>query len=100
MKNLLTLFAVATALGSATVSAADAGAGKEKAVICAGCHGVDGKAFNPEWPNLAGQNDKYIIAQLKAFKDGSRKNPMMSPMAQGLSDSDMENIAAYFSSLK
>lgn len=82
------------------MAAGDAAAGKAKAATCAGCHGANGKAANPSWPNLAGQNAAYIVSQLKAFKAGTRKNPMMSPMAKPLSDADMANLAAYFSSLK
>ena len=82
---------VANAAGSAS-------AGQSKATTCIACHGVDGNSVNPEWPNLAGQNGSYIVKQLKAFKSGSRQNPTMSPMAQPLSDQDMEDLAAYFSS--
>ena len=80
-------------------SAGDAAAGKEKSATCVACHGADGISPNELWPNLAGQKEAYIIKQLKAFKDGSRKDPMMSPMAAPLSDEDIENLAAYFSSL-
>jgi len=51
------------------------------------------------WPNLAGQKAGYLVLQMKAFRDGTRNNPMMSPMAAGLSDDDIANIAAYFASL-
>jgi cytochrome c553 len=53
---------------------------------------------NPEWPSLAGQHAQYIVKQLKAFKGGTRQNPTMAPMAMGLSDQDMEDVAAYFAS--
>jgi len=79
--------------------AGDAAAGKAKAALCAACHGADGISTNDLWPNLKGQKAGYIIKQLKAFKDGTRKDPMMSPMAAPLSDEDVENLAAYFSSL-
>lgn len=71
-----------------------------EAAACAGCHGPAGIAPNPQWPNLAGQNKEYLVISLKAFRDGSRTNPMMSPMAKPLSDEAIEKIAAYFSSLK
>jgi cytochrome c553 len=51
------------------------------------------------WPNLAGQKEGYLVKQLKAFRDGVRTDPMMSPMAKPLTDDDIENLAAYFSSL-
>ena len=80
--------------------AADPEAGKAKAAACAACHGENGISTNPLWPNLAGQQGPYLIAQLKAFRDGSRQNPLMSPMATGLSDADIENLAAYYSGLE
>jgi len=77
----------------------DAIAGKTKSALCAACHGADGNSPNDLWPNLAGQKYGYLVKQLKAFKDGSRSDPMMSPMATPLTDEDIDNISAYFSSL-
>jgi cytochrome c553 len=73
-------------------------AGQAKAATCSACHGMDGNSLNPEWPNLAGQGEIYIIRQLKAFHAGQRQNVLMSPMAATLSDQDMADLAAYFSS--
>jgi len=75
-------------------------AGKTKYESCAACHGAEGNSTNPEWPKLAGQNRKYIIDQLKAFKSGARTNALMSPMAAPLSDEDMSDLAGYLSSRK
>ncbi len=72
----------------------------DKATQCFACHGVNGVSVNPEFPSLAGQPKAYIIKQLKAFKNGDRKNPIMEPMAAGLSDKNMESVASYFSSKK
>lgn len=81
-------------------AAGNAAAGKKIATTtCASCHGKKGISSQEIWPNLKGQKAAYLVAQLKAFKDGSRKNPIMNGMAAGLSDADMENIAAYFSGL-
>ncbi|NQV86015.1 MAG: cytochrome c4 [Woeseiaceae bacterium] len=74
-------------------------AGKARALTCGACHGSEGNSSSPMWPNLAGQNAPYIVAQLKAFKDGSRKDPLMSSQAMMLSDDDMANLAVYFESL-
>lgn len=79
--------------------AGDAAAGKAKAAVCVACHGPEGVSSNPLWPNLAGQQDQYLIKQLKAFRDGQRTDPVMAPMAAGLSDQDIENLAAYYSGL-
>ncbi|HEX7374322.1 MAG TPA: c-type cytochrome [Steroidobacteraceae bacterium] len=73
-------------------------AGQAKAATCAACHGMDGNSVNPEWPNLASQHVSYITKQLKNFKAGQRANPLMSPMAMILSDQDVDDVAAYFSS--
>jgi cytochrome c553 len=79
----------------------DAKAGRAKAEsVCAVCHGVDGLAKIPEAPNLAGQSENYLIAQLTAFKSGERKNEMMSVVSQDLSDADIENLAAYYSGIE
>jgi cytochrome c553 len=81
--------------------AGDAKAGRAKAEsVCAVCHGVDGLAKIPEAPNLAGQNENYLLAQLTAFKSGERKNEMMSVVSQNLSDADIENLAAYYSAIE
>lgn len=76
----------------------DVEAGRAKAALCAGCHGQDGNSLNPAWPKLAGQHASYIAKQLQNFQSGERKNATMGPMAAGLSDQDMQDIAAYFSS--
>lgn len=74
-------------------------AGKARALTCTACHGLEGNSSSPLWPNIAGQNAPYILAQLQAFKDGSRFDPLMSSQAMLLTDEDMANIAVYFESL-
>lgn len=77
--------------------AVDMDAGKKKATtVCAGCHGADGNSANPTWPALAGQHAEYITKQLHDFKSKARLDPMMQGQAAVLSDSDIENVAAYF----
>ena len=95
----LLLLVVISSLPLVSYAAGDAAAGKTKAALCAACHGAEGISPNDLWPNLAGQKQGYLIKQIKAFKDGSRKDPMMSPMAGTLSDDDVANVAAYFSGL-
>jgi cytochrome c553 len=70
--------------------------GATKAAVCASCHGPNGNSINPEWPRLAGQSAVYIASQLRLFKAGVRPNPMMMPMATGLSDQDIDDLAAYY----
>ena len=76
----------------------DAAAGKGKAAVCGACHGMDGNSASGQFPKLAGQNASYIVEQLSDFKSGKRSNPIMSGQAKGLSDQDMQDIAAYFAS--
>jgi cytochrome c553 len=78
--------------------AGDAAAGAQKAAICGACHGATGSSVNPEWPNLAGQHESYIVAQLQSFKQAIRDNPLMMPNAAALSDQDMQDLAAHFAS--
>lgn len=78
------------------VLAGDAGAGAQKSAVCGACHGATGSSANPEWPNLAGQHESYIAAQLALFKQGARDNLLMMPMAAGLSDQDMQDLGAHF----
>jgi cytochrome c553 len=90
------LFAV-----SGSVSAAgDVKAGRAKALMCQACHGIDGLSKVPDSPNIAGQIEPYIVAQLQAFKSGARKNEAMSVVAPSLSDADIEDLAAYFSAIE
>ena len=100
MKKLASLVMAGILLGaSGSVLAGDAAAGKAKAASCAGCHGAEGISGNPMWPNLAGQKEGYLVKQMKAFRDGTRVDPLMAPMAKPLTDGDIDNIAAYYSSL-
>lgn len=94
------LSAYAEAGGKDPLSGGNAAAGATKSATCVACHGPNGNSANPEWPKLAGQSPKYVVAQLKAFKDGTRKNPVMAPMAAGLSEEDMKDIAAHFGAQK
>ncbi len=69
------------------------------AANCTVCHGSNGIARRPAWPNLAGPARTYLLAALKSYHDGSRKNPLMSAIAKNLSDTDAATLAAYFAGL-
>jgi len=84
-------------------AAGDAAAGKAKSAMCAGCHGANGISIAPMYPNLKGQQAMYIESSLKAFKAKTRtggQSIMMYGMAAALSDDDIKNLAAYYSTLK
>ena len=104
-KNFAPHFAMAGLVMMAATAQADslvqgsAEAGKAKAVTCVACHGGEGVSVVGTWPNLAGQGAPYLRAQLKAFKDGSRMDPVMSAQAMMIADEDMADLAVYFESL-
>jgi len=74
-------------------------AGKQRAAACASCHGADGISPNDTWPSLAGQSAAYLARILAAYKSGDQKDVMMTPIAQPLSNGDIQNLAAYYASL-
>ncbi len=81
--------------------AADARAGRQKvAGVCQACHGMDGLSKNPESPNLAGQLENYLAKAVTEYRDGIRKNETMNIVAKELTDEDIANIAAFYSSIQ
>jgi cytochrome c553 len=96
----LSLTLALAGLSSVLHAEANAQAGKEKSATCVSCHGDQGNSMVSTFPKLAQQHPSYLIKQLQAFKNGTRKNPMMSAMAAGLSDEDMADIAAYYAEHK
>lgn len=94
------VLAAALAASAPLAHAASVEAGKAKvAQVCAACHGPEGVSVSDTIPNLAGQRTRYLEDQLRALRDGSRKNGIMNPIARQLSLDDISNIAAYFGSL-
>ena len=96
--KLAAALALAVTVGwtAPSLAAGSREAGQAKAATCGACHGMDGTSLGPEWPNLAGQHENYIVRQLTAFHDGQRQNILMSPMGAILSEQDMADLAAYF----
>jgi cytochrome c553 len=74
-------------------------AGKRRAASCASCHGADGISPNETWPSLAGQSATYLVKITTAYKSGDQKDVMMTPLAKELSDTDIQDLAAYYASL-
>lgn len=91
------------ATGAASAAEPDVAAGREKFTLCAGCHGGDGRSGAlPEYPKIAGQNQKYLVNALKAYRSGGRLGTyaaLMAATAKNLTDADIENLAAYLASL-
>ena len=91
---------LAAGLACSSLQAADLAAGKAKAeAVCAACHGANGVSVSDAIPNLAGQRGAYLENQLKAWKDGSRKNAIMNAIGAHLSADDISNLASFFASL-
>ena len=76
----------------------DASAGQAKSAICAACHGADGNSVVPNWPKLAGQHTGYMVRQVTLIKSGARNIPEMVGIVATMSDEDIKDIAAWFSS--
>ena len=99
-KQLLALIAATALTASANaIAAGDAAKGKAKAASCGACHGTDGMSKVPTYPNLKGQKAAYLVKQMKAFKSGARKDATMNAMSKPLSNADIDNLAAYYSSM-
>jgi len=100
MKKVAIALTLLVSLVGGANATGNAEAGKAKAAMCAACHGADGNAPVAMYPKLAGQHADYIVKQLKEFKSGARKDPIMMGMAAGLSDQDMADIGAHYQSLQ
>lgn len=108
--SLIASLAASLAVAAGGAGAGDAGEGKDTAILCAACHGLDGISEFPAIPHLAGQQEAYLISQMKDFRRTakgqtgskrrqSRHDVVMDHQAARLGDADMENLAAYFSGL-
>ncbi len=97
--KIMSIFALVCAAGLVSVSfGADMAAGEKKAgEVCAACHGKDGNAATDQYPKIGGQHRDYLAHALKGYKDGTRKNAIMSGFAAGLSKQDIENLSLYYS---
>jgi cytochrome c553 len=91
---------LALVLGAAGDARADAEAGRQKAQVCAACHGENGNSSQAMFPSLAGQPKQFIVSALYQFREGKRVNPVMSPMAANLTNADLNDLAAHFSAQK
>ena len=106
MKRTITLsklrfftIVLAVLLSSAASFAGDIEAGKAKAVTCLTCHGIGNKVQGVGTPIISGQYEDYLIQAMKSYRSGSRDNPVMNSFSNSLSDKDIEDIAAFYSSM-
>jgi cytochrome c553 len=91
---------LAVLAGSPAGAAGDRAAGRQKALQCQPCHGLDGLSKLPEAPHIAGQPQSYLVKALNEYRKGVRRDEMMSMMAQALSEQDLADLAAYYSAIE
>ena len=96
LKNLLVAFVSALFL----LAAGDPKSGESKVAVCSACHGADGNSVVGLWPSLAGQNEKYLLKQLRLVKSGDRVIDSMVGLLDNLDDSDLGDISAFYASKK
>jgi cytochrome c553 len=100
LRALMLGLAALTACSTVAHGAGDAVLGKKVMLKCQVCHGKDGLAKLPDAPHIAGQKEDYLVRALQAFKTGERKNEQMTIVVKGLSDEDIADVAAYYSSIR
>ncbi|NIK48079.1 c-type cytochrome [Variibacter gotjawalensis] len=88
------------AISTTAHAAGNAKNGRQKALQCQTCHGLDGLSKLPEAPHIAGQPEPYLIKSMTDFKNGTRQNDMMTFVAKELSDQDIADLAAYYASIE
>jgi cytochrome c553 len=100
VKSTIIIATAVAALGlSLGASAADQNASEKAKTLCAACHGPNGISTNPLWPNLAGQKAGYIEKAMRDYKNGTRNDPLMSPVGATLNESELAGLAAHYAAL-
>jgi cytochrome c553 len=97
-REICVLAFTASILAGPALAGGNPEAGKEKAAVCAGCHGIDGNSTIGANPRLAGQYESYLLQALKQYKSGQRQNILMAGMVANLSHQDMRDLAAWYAS--
>ena len=90
--------AALAAAGPAETSEADAESGRALAAPCVACHGADGNSLVPSYPNIAGQNERYLLQQMRLMRSGERPAPLMAGQLDHMSDQDLADLAAHYAS--
>ena len=98
MKKVILTLVISLGVTGVAFAKGDAAAGKSKATTCAACHGATGVSPAPNWPNLAGQGERYLIKQITEIKDGGRSVPEMMPFVSALTKQDIADLAAFYAS--
>lgn len=99
MKTIVLMAACLVWTGNAAWAAGSVKEGREKAKVCAACHGDNGASPAPDFPKLAGQHQDYLAKALRDYKSGARKNAIMNAQAASLSKQDIADLTAYYATL-
>jgi cytochrome c553 len=91
---------ITLACAAPVAHSADPAAGRDKAVTCRPCHGLDGLSRRPDAPNIAGQVEIYLRSQLRKYRSGERPHPVMGVVTRVLSDADIEDLAAFYAGIR
>ena len=97
MKSLAVIILILMALPATSEAKGNAKAGSEKAANCEACHGKDGQSLDPNYPNLAGQHQSYLVKALSDYRSGKRTNAIMASLASQLSNQDIQDLAKWYS---
>ncbi|OED41494.1 cytochrome C [Endozoicomonas sp. (ex Bugula neritina AB1)] len=98
MKKVILSLIICLGVTGVAFAKGDANAGKGKIATCIACHGASGVSPAANWPNLAGQGERYLVKQISEIKEGKRKVPEMAPFLTQLTTQDIEDIAAFYAS--
>ena len=98
MKQLFTIALLCMVTATSAWAGGNAEAGRDKSQPCQACHGENGESTASIYPKLAGQYEDYLVKALTDYRDGNRSNAIMAPFAAALSDQDIEDLAAWYSS--
>ena len=98
MKKVILSLVICLGVTGLAFAKGDANAGKGKVATCTACHGATGVSPAPNWPNLAGQGELYLVKQITEIKDGKRSVPEMAPFVGSLTPQDIEDISAFYAS--
>jgi cytochrome c553 len=100
VRSALALALLSALCVSGSAAAGDPKAGRQKALQCQACHGLDGLAKIPGAPHIAGQVEEYLVKSLTDYKTGARKHEMMTVVMQNIGPQDIEDLAAYYAAIE
>jgi cytochrome c553 len=98
--NLIIVSGLATSIPATLMAKGNVEAGQKKSAVCSTCHGTDGQSTDPNFPNLAGQHQSYLVKAMSDYRSSKRTNPVMAGFSANLTNQDIEDLAAWYASQK